>query len=54
MAASDLEPVSVEVVSAGFLNTPNYRPIWVMEVDKRSLDSRRFNRCWAFRLPGDC
>jgi len=31
MAAS-VEPVSVESRSAGFLNTPNYRPIWVMEV----------------------
>jgi phosphinothricin acetyltransferase len=34
MAASDLEPVSVESRLCWFYeHTPNYRPIWVMELD---------------------
>jgi len=33
MAASDLEPVSVESRFCWFSDTPNYRPIWVMEVE---------------------
>ncbi len=35
MAASDLEPVSVESRFCWFSeHTPNHRPIWVMEVDQ--------------------